>query len=679
MPDPFKQVKIIELMELFDDDVVTTADQIDRPQQALDRETYDDFMKRNPRANGGRMDFQFGGGADAQKMGTEASRKYFKERKVDKPTPVFEGPAGGAKITDVKFASKAQEAEYIKILEDRFKFPKGSKEARKIASNADLAKKFGISLNNVERVNKALINKLNLSYPAQTYEGLEKIQRERDKVRKENIKKTSSGAVESKIKRDIKKVDATALAKDVDIAHRASLKANANLGAKYLTTSLGIDAKVVNQSIIKPIEQKLGTLYELQKKLIKDYKPGDKIPKNVQKQLEKINIKISELADRTNGVLQGVLVDEKTLKPKIYGIDYSKVLGFGLVDKPVSELTQADRDIIKLNVEEQIKTAKKVNPKDLSAFVKNLEKLGCGKAAGGRVFYSEGALGLTKCAKEGKKKLGNILTKGTTNRTEQLLATQILKAGPLLKDAVSLRALLGPQAMIFYAGTEGALIGYDMIAKVKSLREAVADSLLNLGLGPKLKQDPRKLFVERLQNLGVSDQDIGKGLMFDRMTEDVQTLNDLLQRKFVADQKVEQAEKFFPTVLDKRKKEADDIAMDIQDIYRTGDKNVLDALEFEEFQKPETLERFIETGAQKNVLERLAEADQLLDSQEGVRGFIKKIFQGERGKAKEREKIGEFFAGGGIAKLAGVDEGPPPKSGPMSQGLQGLMKRGMKI
>ena len=201
-------------------------------------------------AQGGRMNFQFGGGADAQAKGTEASRIYFKNRPVDKPTPTFEGPAGGAKVTDAKFKNPTQEKEYIKILEDRFKFPKGSKEARKVASNLDIAKKFGMSLNNVERVNKALINKFNLSYPAQTYEGLEKIQRERDKVRKENIKKTSSGAVESKIKRDIKKVNPTALANDVDIAHRASLKANANLGANYLTTSLGIDAKVVNQSII---------------------------------------------------------------------------------------------------------------------------------------------------------------------------------------------------------------------------------------------------------------------------------------------------------------------------------------------------------------------------------------------------------------------------------------------
>ena len=341
------------------------------------RKQIDDFERGN---------FQFGGGADAQRMGTEASRKYFKERKVDKPTPVFEGPAGGAKLTDVKFANKTQEAEYIKLLKDRFKFPKGSKEAKKIATNADLAKQFGITLNNVERVNRALINKLNLNYPAQTYEGLEKIQRERDKVRKENIKKTSSGAVESKIKRDIKKINPTALANDVDIAHRASLKANANLGANYLTTSLGIDAKIVNQSIIKPIEQKLGTLYENQKKLIKGLKPGQ-VPKDIQKQLEKINIKISELADRTNGVLQGVLVDEKTLKPKIYGVDYSKVLGFGLVDKPVSELTQADRDLIKLNISEQIKAAKKPDIKS-----KLLKGVGTGARTVGKVIKPLGYL-----------------------------------------------------------------------------------------------------------------------------------------------------------------------------------------------------------------------------------------------------------------------------------------------
>ena len=55
MPDPFKQVKIIELMELFDDDEVTTADKIDRPERAIERQAIDDFMERNPLAGGGML------------------------------------------------------------------------------------------------------------------------------------------------------------------------------------------------------------------------------------------------------------------------------------------------------------------------------------------------------------------------------------------------------------------------------------------------------------------------------------------------------------------------------------------------------------------------------------------------------------------------------------------------
>ena len=40
-----------------------------------------------------------------------------------------------------------------------------------------------------------------------------------------------------------------------------------------------------------------------------------------------------------------------------------------------------------------------------------------------------------------------------------------------------------------------------------------------------------------------------------------------------------------------------------------------------------------------------------------------------------RESMSKYFAGGGIAKLAGVSSGPPPESGPNSQGLQGLLNR----
>ena len=38
--------KIIELMDLFDDEQITTADQIDRPERAIEKQAIDDFVKR---------------------------------------------------------------------------------------------------------------------------------------------------------------------------------------------------------------------------------------------------------------------------------------------------------------------------------------------------------------------------------------------------------------------------------------------------------------------------------------------------------------------------------------------------------------------------------------------------------------------------------------------------------
>ena len=62
-----------------------------------------------------------------------------------------------------------------------------------------------------------------------------------------------------------------------------------------------------------------------------------------------------------------------------------------------------------------------------------------------------------------------------------------------------------------------------------------------------------------------------------------------------------------------------------------------------------------------------------------IRDIINKNID-ERVQSQQMQNIADAggvanLAGGGIAKLAGVDSGPPPASGPNSQGLQGLMKR----
>ena len=80
--------KIIELMDLFDDEQITTADQIKRPEKALEKQAIDDFMKRNPMAGGGRINFY---------KGMSANRAP-KKIKLKKPVTLT-GKAGDRKLT----------------------------------------------------------------------------------------------------------------------------------------------------------------------------------------------------------------------------------------------------------------------------------------------------------------------------------------------------------------------------------------------------------------------------------------------------------------------------------------------------------------------------------------------------------------------------------------------------
>ena len=62
-----------------------------------------------------------------------------------------------------------------------------------------------------------------------------------------------------------------------------------------------------------------------------------------------------------------------------------------------------------------------------------------------------------------------------------------------------------------------------------------------------------------------------------------------------------------------------------------------------------------------------------------IRDVINKNID-ERIRSQQMQRIADAggvanLAGGGIAKLTGVDSGPPPSSGPNSQGLPGLLKR----
>ena len=103
-------------------------------------------------------------------------------------------------------------------------------------------------------------------------------------------------------------------------------------------------------------------------------------------------------------------------------------------------------------------------------------------------------------------------------------------------------------------------------------------------------------------------------------------------------------------------------------------------------QNPEegNAEDFIDSQNFLKSLTSFSEAEKFVNPEElyGARGlfFGQPIMKTQPPVRNTSQDIDPFqAAGGGIAKLAGVDSGPPPASGPNSQGLQGLMKRVKRI
>ena len=90
--------ELLRIIELFDEDEVTTADKIDRPQKALEREMYDDFMKRNKLAGGGMLvEPGFGGTRQGYRAPRKTDESY---RKVVKDFTATSGPGTGSVFDD---------------------------------------------------------------------------------------------------------------------------------------------------------------------------------------------------------------------------------------------------------------------------------------------------------------------------------------------------------------------------------------------------------------------------------------------------------------------------------------------------------------------------------------------------------------------------------------------------
>ncbi len=276
------------------------------------------------------------------------------------------------------FPNKEMEKEYKDEVRKKYKYPRDSVAAKEagVLTQKEFYKKFyktkapGTTMGDIGIMAK----ELDLKYPEQTYTGKLKQAKIIEKRRTDLISDVSGKTQERKIVKAKREAGFGRTGENLDLAHRASLKQLKDLGVPYLADNLGLDTRKVNQEILPPLEKEANSLHKQRMKLIKGVEPGN-VPKEVSKKLDDINIKLSDISMKTNGALQAVLIDEKTLKPFVFNKNYANVLGQGLINKPVSELTDADIDFFKSTFPQSAKIAKKgIIPEynsELGAFVNN--------------------------------------------------------------------------------------------------------------------------------------------------------------------------------------------------------------------------------------------------------------------------------------------------------------------
>ena len=365
------------------------------------------------------------------------------------------------------------------------------------------------------------------------------------------------------------------------------------------------------------------------------------------------------------------------------------------------------------------KQINKVNNLYLRLAAEFTDKCSLGSADGGRIGFKFGSQDCINIAKKGLEEgIKNGFKKGSN---KAILATQILKAGASLKDAFTLRGIFGPAALAFTVGAEAGFVGYDMLTKGKTMREAIGDSLFNYMLGEKTKIDPQEELFKRYKSLGYDDSQMFQLMKAIDTTNKINTAKNLdaeaaNQAKFIQGLRNEPDQFMGPDdqmMSDTRSEMAEQKLEDINERTRQFNKQ-FEQVDTGDVPVQDTLEQYFKSGQFALDKELLGEADAAATVQKmqsplaTAGGFLFPKLEEKRiqtlgenlpgGGVNPAARLGiqayedpsslpdnyriipmqpYGLANGGIAGLSGgVNKGPAPKSGPNPQGLSYLMKRG---
>ena len=283
----------------------------------------------------------------------------------------------------------------------------------------------------------------------------------------------------------------------------------------------------------------------------------------------------------------------------------------------------------------------KTNTKGLAAFMKREFpeipcKLSKGTGCNNAQAYQNAVDNLTQKARQGDKAARATLTKFTNKAAT---------AGRFIKNA------LGPLAIASEIAIEGGIALNKTLQTGVPLKTAFADSIFNLALGPKLQIDKEaELAKEFAKGEDFAMAERGRRMMIPQSaTADAQRLK-------------------------KREEERKALFPDLQ-FANPSNQEIDQILKQQGAFSPFTLGYGMQR-TQPGIGDTKYNEDAAYQE---IRDIINKDID-ERVQSQQMQNIATAggianLAGGGIAKLAGDRSGPPPEKGPMSQGLQGLMKR----
>tara|TARA_E500000318_G_scaffold55343_2_gene51421 strand:+ start:1419 stop:3734 length:2316 start_codon:yes stop_codon:yes gene_type:complete len=770
-----KDFKIIEIMELFDEGEVTTADQMQRPQSALDREMFQDANKRFNKAGGGRIGFAKGDRGKGQYERGSLSKAEQKKIKDTFPNTKFDFDKyryGVKKYPNIKNQNITNK-DYTKVL--RFIKKGFSTEMGKglnVRGQPYSVEGKRLSLQDQEKIKSLFELPPGEEWDFKTHKyGIKQKGRENLVVRMARVVKdkkpwkiaadfgSTEGWMILQMNRVFKNETKTGVKpnkltyqpqykiingkkkiigfKDNTVAGGGKFYYGLNRHAKKNATSFVNHGDFkLNQKLVDISKRSFNQPNEVITGLLKDKGFTGKV--NLNQLINFLSGTEATSADilrnavvrhHNSGVAVGSATNDLSLTTQIINkriVEAEKRIRTGNVLPADVQLLENNKIFVRgpdnklygsgsktaigqfKNIESNVATAlqegtdfkgKKFETKQLLSY---LEKLGCGKSAGGRILRSNG--GPTECALKGRNKLETIIKSGAKlDSNDAKLATQILKAGRSLGSAFTLSSFFGPAAIAFTAATEAGFVGYDMLTSGQTFKETIGDSLFNYALGEKTKIDPQKELFKRFSGLGYSDEQLGK---FANVLNQTNQLNTIFKQDLKVGNLKDQVKAL--------REQPKDIFMSPDDQMLQTDQAIRteQALKDKSLNLDNLLTDYRSSGMEDTILGDMA-SGKFQDTQQDLkaanifadlqkeqtardnflrftRGDISKQARADRIAGLEQDYLNLIkergpeltpFAGGGIAGLSGgIDEGPQVESmNPDSQGLQSLKNRARNI